>query len=194
MASTSEICSSISYHLLEFEQLKNEVKQRKLRGKETWKPPPEDLYKINVDAFFEAETKKGGWGFIVRNKAGDFLEGGAGNLSRVACPLQAEALAALFSLQRAVHLGMTEIILETDASVLDPALDSEEMDRGPYGALFRQIRELIRLHFSVYKIYVCSRVCNKVVDCVKPRVMETIIKSLKLQLSLKVRENQVIEV
>ena len=86
-------------------------------------------------------------------------------MSRVPCPLQAEALAVLFSLQRVVHLGMTKIILETDASVLSRALDSEEMDRGPYGALFRQIRELKRLHSSICKISVCSRVCNKVADC-----------------------------
>jgi hypothetical protein len=65
MASTSEICSSISYHLLEFEQLKNEVKQPKLREKETWKLPPEDLYKINVDASFQAETKIKGAGVLL---------------------------------------------------------------------------------------------------------------------------------
>jgi hypothetical protein len=57
---------------------------------------------------------------------------------------------------------MTKIILETDA--WGCALDSEEMDRGSYGALFRQIRELMGLHFSVYKFFVCSRVCNKVAD------------------------------
>jgi hypothetical protein len=57
---------------------------------------------------------------------------------------------------------MTKIILETD--VLGRALDSEEMDCGPYGALFRQIRELMGLHFSVYKFFVCSRVCNMVAD------------------------------
>jgi hypothetical protein len=67
-----------------------------LREKETWKPPPDDVYKINVDASFQAETKKWGWGFIVRNKPGNFLKGGIGNLSRVACPLQTEALAVIF--------------------------------------------------------------------------------------------------
>jgi hypothetical protein len=87
-------------------------------------------------------------------------------LSQVACPLQAEALAAIFSLQRAIHLGMTKIILKTDASVLGHALDSEEMDHGTYGALFRQIRELMRLHFSVYKISMYSTVCIKVADCI----------------------------
>jgi ribonuclease HI len=33
----------------------------------------EYVYKINVDASFRAETKKGGWGFIVRNKKVIFL-------------------------------------------------------------------------------------------------------------------------
>jgi hypothetical protein len=51
------------------------------------KTPPEDLYKINVDASFQAKTKKGGRGFIVHNKAGDFLEGGAGNLSLSSLPI-----------------------------------------------------------------------------------------------------------
>jgi hypothetical protein len=51
---------------------------------------------------------------------------------------------------------MTKIILETDASVLSRSLNSEEMGRGPYGALFRQIRELIRPYFSVCKIPVWS--------------------------------------
>jgi hypothetical protein len=58
---------------------------------------------------------------------------------------------------------MTKIILKTDASVLGHALDSEEMD---HGALFRQIRELMRLHFSVYKISMYSTVCIKVADCI----------------------------
>jgi hypothetical protein len=35
--------------------------------------------------------------------------------------------------------------LETDASVLGRALQSKELDRSPYGALFMQIRELLYL-------------------------------------------------
>jgi hypothetical protein len=38
--------------------------------------------------------------------------------------------------------------------VLGRALDSEEMDHGLYEALFRQIREFMGHHFSVYKISV----------------------------------------
>ena len=96
---------------------------------------------------------------------GQFLEGGVGNISRVSCPLQAEALAALYALQRAAQLGMTNVILETDASVLGCALKSTELDRSPFDALFIQIRELMYFHFNNCRISVCSRICNKVADC-----------------------------
>jgi len=64
-----------------------------------WEPPPEDMYKINIDGAFKSATSKGGWGFLVRNSVGAFLEGGSGNLCRVATSFQAEALAALYSLK-----------------------------------------------------------------------------------------------
>jgi ribonuclease HI len=68
---------------------------------------------------------------------GQLLEGGVGNISHVSCPLQAaEALAALYALQRAAQLGMTNVILETDASVLGCALKSTELDTSPFCALF----------------------------------------------------------
>ncbi|OQU93325.1 hypothetical protein SORBI_3001G521001 [Sorghum bicolor] len=91
--------------------------------------------------------------------------GGVGNISRVTCPLQAEALAALYALQHAAQLGMTNVILETDASMLGYALKSTDLDRSPLGALFIQIRELMFFQFNSCKISVCSRICNKVADC-----------------------------
>jgi len=44
-----------------------------------WEPPPEDIYKINVDALFRVSTQAGGWGFVGRNNSGEFLEGVVGN-------------------------------------------------------------------------------------------------------------------
>lgn len=100
-----------------------------------------------------------------RNSHGEFLDGGAGNIVRAACPLHAEALAALWSLQRAAQMGMMKVMLETDASVLGRALKSKELDRSAHGALFMQIRELMYLQFSQCKIPVCSRICNRAADC-----------------------------
>jgi hypothetical protein len=38
---------------------------KKLIKDELWRPPPDDVYKINVDASFYADLNKGGWGFII---------------------------------------------------------------------------------------------------------------------------------
>ena len=79
--------------------------------------------------------------------------------------LQAEALDLLNSLQRVAQLGMTDIIVEMDATNLHRALTSEEFDRSPNGALFRQIRAFLRVNFDHVNISVCPRLRNKVADC-----------------------------
>jgi ribonuclease HI len=83
-----------------------------------WKPPPNEQYKLNVDAAFSALTMKGGWGCPVRNNTGEVLDIGAGNIQRAGSTLYAEALVALHGLERAEQLRITRIILETDASNL----------------------------------------------------------------------------
>jgi ribonuclease HI len=90
----------------------------------------------------------GGWGFVARDCNGNFLEGGAGNFQHVASALQAEAMAIVKSIERVVDLGMTRIILETDAAIMGRALVSEEYDRSQNGGLFRKIRDLMCCHFT----------------------------------------------
>jgi ribonuclease HI len=65
-----------------------------------WKPPPDEQYKLNVDAAFSAVTRKGGWGCVVRNNASDVLDIGACNIQRASSALHVEALAALYGLER----------------------------------------------------------------------------------------------
>ena len=110
------------------------------------------MYKINIDGAFKSATSKGGWGFLVRDSVGVFLEGGCGNLCRVATSFQAEALAALYSLERAALLGMTRIILETDATELVRGLTSEDLDHSVDGILLKQIRDLIDSEFVYCEI------------------------------------------
>ena len=66
------------------------------------------------------------------------MEVGFGKLQRLSSPLHAEAVGAMRSVKHAVQLGMTHIVLETDATILGEALRSSAWDRSPYGALFRQ--------------------------------------------------------
>ena len=164
MASSDEICKSVAFHLMDIAKLGNpsHVVPRTIILK--WKPPPADCYKVNVDASFHPRTMTGGWGFVVRDCSGNFLEAGAGNFLNVASALQAEALAILRSIERVADLGMTRIILETDAATLGQALRSEVYDRSPNGALFRQIRDVMCSHFIQCTVSVCPRACNSVAD------------------------------
>ncbi|GJN04370.1 hypothetical protein PR202_ga21914 [Eleusine coracana subsp. coracana] len=129
-----------------------------------WSPPSENFYKLNVDASFLDSSKRGGWGFVLRDQDGLFLEGGAGNIPRVANALHAEAMAALAGLERAAQLGMERIVLETNESVLGRAITSDTMDQSEGGGLFRRIRDFMRLSFSSYLVSVCPRICNRVAD------------------------------
>ncbi|CAD6336012.1 unnamed protein product [Miscanthus lutarioriparius] len=163
--SAREVCNSVQYHLSEFAKLKGPEKQRDQPQKVKWKPAPDEQYKLNVDAAFSALTRKGGWGCVVRNNAGAVLDIGAGNIQRARSALHADALAALYGLERAEQLGMTRIILETDASNLGKALTTILMDSGPEGALFRQIRFAMARNFVSCSISIRPRSCNRVADC-----------------------------
>jgi hypothetical protein len=84
MASPGEVCSLVTYFLMEFKKLANQQKQEKQKIQMKWKAPPADYYKLNIDASFDPKTRSGGWGYIARNSEGDFLDGGAGNIM---CPM-----------------------------------------------------------------------------------------------------------
>ena len=107
--------------------------------------PPENFYKTNIDGAYNQNTRTGGWG---RGSKGEVLLAGAGKISRAASALQTKVVAALKALERAAQLGMTHIILETDASVVASALCSMEIDRSANGCLVRQIQDLMRMEFS----------------------------------------------
>ncbi|WVZ92865.1 hypothetical protein U9M48_038901 [Paspalum notatum var. saurae] len=124
LATVSDICSSVSFYLLELEQLATNCKDKAKSPSARWRPPPADYYKINVDASYHEVSKQGGWGFVARDANDIFLEGGAGSFLHVADAQQAETLGVLRSLERIVELGMTRIILETDSSTVGRAITS----------------------------------------------------------------------
>ena len=49
-------------------------------------------------------------GCVIRNSRGDVFEVGFGKLQRLSSPLHAEAVGALHSMERAVHLGKTHVL------------------------------------------------------------------------------------
>ena len=130
--------------MADFEKLRKKETEKGQKKKEhKWEPPQPGCYKINIDAAFRAKSNTGGWGFVARDNTGEFLEGGCGSLEHVTSSIHAEALAALNSLQRVAQLGMTRIVLETDASNLHKGLTSDDLDRSTEEGIFRQIRNFM---------------------------------------------------
>ena len=86
-------------------------------------------------------------------------------MRRAASSFQAEALAALHSLERIAQLGMPRIILETDATELVRGLTTTELDQSVDGCLLKQIRDFICSSFDYWSIQHCPRNCNRVADC-----------------------------
>ena len=130
-----------------------------------WKPPPQDILKINVDGSFHSDKKCGGWGFVIRDHMGDVIGAGAGRVEYAQDVLQVEAEACVHALNYAQEWGMTNVLVETDAQILVQTItDSKNYDLAPNGVLFREINALAMLHFSSFSISFCPRVCNNVVD------------------------------
>lgn len=165
MVHEPQICSSVMYHLKVYEKLQDQQKPARLHLKVSRIPPPENFYKINVDASFHANDGQGGWGFVIRNHERIVQQARAGSLRRISSPLHAETLSALQSVERAIQLGMNRVSLEMDAAILGDALRSTDWDRSPYGCLFRQIRDLMFYEFSTCVISVCNRTCNQLAHC-----------------------------
>ena len=66
---------------------------------------------------------------------------------------------------RVSQLGISRIILETDASDLVRGLTSTDLDQSVDGSLLKQIRDFIDSSFDQCVIRHCPRNCNKVADC-----------------------------
>ena len=125
-----------------------------------WKPPEENYLKINIDGAFTKDTKKGGWGFIVRNSKGGVEAAGAGRLSRLSEAIQAETIAMLYAAERASELGCRNVIFETDELVLKQAIDRHAYDNSVFGALFREAKFKLLYYFQSAFINWCPRSCN----------------------------------
>jgi hypothetical protein len=66
--------------------------------RQRWNPPPEGIWKINVDGAFWEQEKKGAWGFVVRDDQGHAALAGAGSLETVYDALIAESHACIAAL------------------------------------------------------------------------------------------------
>ena len=71
---------------LDFKEFFMREETRREMIQKSWQLPPQDLQKINIDGSFDAESKKGGWGLIIRDAEGDIAFSGAGRIEKAQYP------------------------------------------------------------------------------------------------------------
>lgn len=84
-----------------------------------------------------------------------------GRLTAVQDALVAEGEACLAALRAATELGISRIIPETDSKNLVQAITTCDFDQAPGGVIFREIKEMLSLHFNPDRIVFSTRSCNK---------------------------------
>jgi len=75
-----------------------------------------------------------------------------GRLTAVHDALVAEGEACLAALRAATELGISRIIPETYSKNLVQAITTCDFDQAPGGVIFREIKEMLSLHFNPHRI------------------------------------------
>lgn len=68
----------------------------------------------------------------------------------------------LIGVQVAIDLGVSSVVIETDALLEKQAIDSNQWCLSPAGKLIKEIQELAQLNFSSFETSVVPRTCNYV--------------------------------
>jgi len=150
----------LSAEIMQLTQGPDKTRVTSTDGRRRWIPPQGEVLKVNTDGAFMAKEKCGAWGFVIRDSEGHGVLAGAGHLRAVYDALSAEGEACLAALQAAMEAGISRVIIETD-SLLVKAIRTSELDYGPGGVIFREIRELLSLYFSLESVVHVHRSCNQ---------------------------------
>ena len=86
-----QVCQ-IVMEFLHMLSIPNPVQRTANKPKPKWSRPPPGILKINTDGAYVQETKKGAWGFIIRDYTGEHILAGAGNAGYLQSALMAETV------------------------------------------------------------------------------------------------------
>ncbi|RYQ81106.1 hypothetical protein Ahy_Scaffold1g107111 [Arachis hypogaea] len=90
----------------------------------TWRPPPGDWLKTNVDGVYSRSTAEGATAVVIRDNSGKLLTGESMRI-RAYSSLAAEAEAMRRALILATNLNMEQILIESDNLPLVQAVKSK---------------------------------------------------------------------
>lgn len=137
-----------------------------------WACPPPGLVKLNCDGAWEAQTGKGGVGWVLRDGIGCFISAGGNGEIRSGSALMVEAAAVRDALTWCLDLGYGKMVVESDSLSLIKMLNQEgTVDLEIDGILF-DIHYLAQRADHVEFLY-ASRICNQAAHKVAAHVSRT---------------------
>ncbi|XP_023898674.2 uncharacterized protein LOC112010558 [Quercus suber] len=89
---------------------------------EQWTPPPQGMYKVNVDAAVFKKQRCCGIGVVIRNDKGQMMGALSKQISLLWGALEAEAKVTETGIMLAWDLGLKDIVMERDSQLVMNAL------------------------------------------------------------------------
>ena len=86
---------------------------------------------------------------------------GWGRVDHLLSAFQAELIACLHGVQAACNLGIGNLILETDATMVKQALTTDDFAKSMSGGLIDELKSLVSSNFKNFECVSRSRVCNR---------------------------------
>ncbi|XP_073271465.1 uncharacterized protein [Primulina huaijiensis] len=126
-----------------------------------WTKPPDPYVKCNVDATLFNEHQAVGFGFVVRDSAGEFMVSKTSVNYGLFEVKEAEALALLDAIAWTTSLELHDIIFETDSKTVVNAISSKNVDHTEFGSIISSCRKFLDAHPS-FKIQHVRRQANMV--------------------------------
>lgn len=136
--------------------------QPKVKCLDRWRPPEDDLIKINVDGAFIPGETHAGWGVVAKDGMGNIVGARAGRQDNVKDAFGAETGAMSQAISFADDMGMVRVAFETDSQLLVDALDPRKVDSSAYAAVIEDSKFQLKMWFSHQRIMSCRRSANTV--------------------------------
>lgn len=125
-----------------------------------WTTPPPDFLKFNVDGAYTPGNQHGAWGVVVRNSEGTLVAARAGRVEYVADAFGTELCAVEKAIDLAAELGVVRLMIETDALLVEQALNRRAPNFSKEAQVIEDIKVQINLWFSSCKFVHCKREAN----------------------------------
>ncbi|KAI5011897.1 hypothetical protein ZWY2020_024031 [Hordeum vulgare] len=153
--SAEEVARRTRANVMQYEQIYSLPKAG--QAPQRWRPPPDDMIKINTDGSFVPGQEGSGWGVIARDAAGEVIAARAGRQDHVQDAFALEVYALAHAISLAADLGLVRVTFETDSSLLLEAMDLARVDASAYAEVIEDLKFQLKIWFSKHKITLCRR-------------------------------------